>query len=92
MSEVEQILVWYSHDFNLEKRALSAYYTKSTRETGGSPIIPRYPQCVTIREKDYVVVPGGPRGVLMVYRVKPDGLLKGLKRYPKEISEAFGEE
>ena len=38
----------------------------------------------TVGGKDYVVL-RNVRGVLKVYRVRNDGVLKGLKRWPAEL-------
>jgi hypothetical protein len=35
--------------------------------------------------KRLIVVLRNTRGVLKVYRVRNDGILKGLKRWPKEV-------
>lgn len=32
------------------------------------------------------------RGIIAVYRVRPDGILKGLKRWPKELDQMLGTE
>ena len=40
------------------------------------------------RGREYVVLSGGSAGaVVAVYRVRNDGMLKGLKRWPRELGE-----
>lgn len=83
----------------LEARALNAYFKEANRqieEAGGlgEPIQPRAPTTCEVEGKKYVVL-SNVRGVLAVYRVRVVNgkeVLKGLKRYPKEIIDGFGVE
>lgn len=73
---------------NIELRAISAY----TRRCQSNPtVIYQQPGPPAIREvggKSYVVL-SNTRGLLAVYRIKPDGFLKHLDRYPKEFDAEF---
>jgi hypothetical protein len=40
-----------------------------------------------VDDKDYVVLRNG-KGVLAVYRVRHDGMLKRLRRWPAELEES----
>lgn len=71
---------------DLENRALIAYMRK-TAKLGGSIIQPSRPQVTTIGDKKYVLLTNV-NGILAVYRVRQDGKLKGLVRWPKEFDEA----
>jgi hypothetical protein len=44
---------------------------------------------VTVEEKDYVVMTDG-HAVLGVYRIKNDGVLKRLRRWPIGVESAAG--
>lgn len=61
-------------------RALAAWYRAGN--TGSAPVA----SLVTARGKDYVVLrkPGAAR-LAAVYRVRNDGMLKGLRRWPREL-------
>jgi hypothetical protein len=63
-------------DEQLTTRALAAWFRSGTDEQpyNSSGVC-------TVRGKDYVVL-RNERGVLAVYRVRTDGRLKGLKRWP----------
>ncbi len=73
---------------DLERRAMSAYF-KNLNALGATPMQPRPPTTVEHNGLTYVVLSNG-GGVLAVYRVrivngKP--VLKGLKRWPKEVEK-----
>lgn len=64
----------------LLQRAMAAYF-----RGGGTDQPGRTESGVeTVGELQYVVL-RNVRGVLAVYRVRNDGMLKGLKRWPKEL-------
>lgn len=68
-----------------ESRALAAY---SRAFNGiGSLMQPRRPQSVEVAGRQYIVL-DNVRGVLAVYRVRNDGRLKRLKRWPAELGVA----
>lgn len=78
-------------DTNLKKRALAAYF-KQANDSLGEPIQPSTPDVCDVDGKKYVVL-SNVNGVLAVYRVRVVNgkeVLKGLKRYPKEIIDSFG--
>ena len=62
-----------------EVRAIETYL----RHRGTEP--PTTPQTVEIRDKSYVVL-SGVRGILAVYRIKPDGYVRRLVRYPRALN------
>ena len=62
-----------------EARAIEAYL----RHRGTEPPITL--QTVEIRNKSYVVL-SGVRNILAVYRVKPDGYVRRLVRYPRALN------
>jgi hypothetical protein len=67
---------------NLLNRALAAYFKASSE---GLPIQPSNESGVEdVEGKKYVVL-RNVNGLLKVYRVRNDGVLKGLKRWPAEI-------
>lgn len=67
---------------DLMRRAIAAYY----RSEGVESMQPRVSDSgvESVDDKDYVVL-RNVRGVLKVYRVRNDGVLKGLKRWPAEL-------
>jgi hypothetical protein len=67
---------------DLESRAMAAYFR------AGNNVQPSISDSGVEEHsgKTYVVLRNS-LGVLKVYRVRPDGVLKGLKRYPKAIDE-----
>ncbi len=65
---------------DLGRRALTAWF-----RSGGIDQ-PTPPQTHTLEGKSYVVLTNV-NGVLAVYRVKTDGVLKRLKRYPREFED-----
>jgi hypothetical protein len=76
----------------LLSRGLRAYYTKAARE-GHSANHPSMDASgyEEVDDKDYVVLRNA-HGVLAVYRVRHDGMLKRLRRWPAELEEQGGEE
>ena len=68
----------------LVRRAMAAYYKFSDRRD------PPHPGNVsgieTVGGKDYVVL-RNINGVLAVYRIRNDGMLKGLKRWPAGLED-----
>lgn len=66
---------------DLRRRALAAWF-----KSGGTDQ-PTEPDVVHTSDGKAYVVLYNTNGILAVYRVRNDGMLKGLKRYPKEISE-----
>ena len=74
-------------DKSLQNRALIAYM-RSAERIGGSPMQPSPGTIMTVNEKKYVVL-SNINGILAVYRVRTDGVLKALIRWPTEITQAF---
>jgi hypothetical protein len=70
-----------STDEQLTTRALAAWFKSGTDEQPYNSSGVR-----AVRGKDYVVL-RNERGVLAVYRVRTDGRLKGLKRWPAVFDE-----
>jgi hypothetical protein len=73
-------------DEELLARATRAYFV-AARKHGGAVNQPGSHDSTVetdSREKAYVVL-RNVNGVLAVYRIRNDGVLKGLKRWPKEI-------
>jgi hypothetical protein len=70
-------------DDNLTGRAFAAYF-----QAGGMDQPANTSGVVECDDKLYVVLHSG-NDILAVYRVRPNGLLKGLKRWPVEIDELF---
>ena len=69
----------------LVQRAFAAYYRHS-KSAGATPQQPSNDSgLVTFEEKDYVVL-RNIRGILAVYRVRNDGILKRLTRWPKALN------
>jgi hypothetical protein len=72
-------------DEQLTRRANAAFYR--------SPATPdQAPDRAGVREHEgkRCVVLSARRQVLAVYRVRDDGMLKGLKRWPRELETALG--
>ena len=62
-----------------EARAIEGYLRR------GGTAQPTTPQTFKIGNESYVVL-SGVRGILAVYRIKPDGYLRRLVRYPKALN------
>jgi hypothetical protein len=88
MSDSEvQVLAEARGNDPLIVRAMSAYYRQGHREglTDQQITIPANTSFLAeTGGKRYVVLENA-NGVLAVYRVRNDGVLKGLKRWPKEL-------
>ncbi|MGZ8339113.1 MAG: hypothetical protein ACXW2U_05310 [Telluria sp.] len=70
---------------DLARRALAAWFKSGAIEQ------PTGPELVETTDGKTYVALYNTNGILAVYRVRNDGMLKGLKRYPKEIAEmCFG--
>jgi len=69
---------------SIEDRALAAYFRYPSK-AGEILQQPSRPLVVKHEGKEYVVL-SSVRGTLAVYRVKPDGFLKRLDRWPKEVA------
>lgn len=68
-------------DEKLVMRAMSAYFKYGGyNQPGKSPT-----RVETVKKKKYVVLANGCNNILTVYRVRNDGKLKSLKRYPVEL-------
>ena len=67
-------------------RAFAAYFRSAARSGAGiSPDMPANDSHLCeLGGKQYVVL-HNINGILAVYRVRNDGVLKGLKRWPKEL-------
>jgi hypothetical protein len=71
---------------DLSRRALAAYFRSgSTAQPTGGVVVQEYDG------KLYVVL-SNVRGTLAVYRVRNDGMLKGLRRPPRELAPDWYEE
>jgi len=70
-----------------ETRAIGAYF-KAGKNAVGQQQIPSAQEMKTEDGKRYVVLTNR-HGILAVYRIRTDGILKGLKRWPEEISKSF---
>lgn len=67
---------------DLIRRAFAAHFRASSE---GQPLQPSKDSDVrTVEGKTYVVL-RNVSGILKVYRVRNDGMLKGLKRWPSEL-------
>jgi hypothetical protein len=69
------------------ERALAAYYRELARKKPASlPLddLPSRACAATIDERAYVMVCNGSR-MLVVYRIKPDGPMRRLQRWPTEL-------
>lgn len=74
-------------DSDLVRRAMAAYYRSGRREGFADEQINMPANDSDVQEHDgkqYVVL-RNVNGVLAVYRVRNDGMLKGLKRWPAEL-------
>lgn len=69
----------------LTQRAFAAYFRECSRKRWLVQQPANSSGLVTHNGKDYVVLENI-RGTLAVYRVRNDGKLKALKRWPKEIA------
>lgn len=75
---------------DLKNRALAAYFRSAT-PAGGVPTQPSAPEEITVGGLRYIVL-SNTNGILAVYRVRivnDEPMLKGLKRWPKEIDSQF---
>lgn len=69
---------------DLLRRAFAAHFRGAAGELG-QPLQPSKDSDVrTVEGKTYVVL-RNVGGILKVYRVRNDGMLKGLKRWPSEL-------
>lgn len=69
----------------LTARAMRAYFAAGRKE-GVSPMIPSggLSGICEVADRSYIALKNG-NGVLAVYRVRNDGMLKRLKRWPAEL-------
>jgi hypothetical protein len=77
-------------DSELVRRAMAAYYKSGRREGFSDEQLAIPANTSDVHEhngKQYVVLENV-NGVLAVYRVRNDGMLKGLKRWPAELENA----
>jgi hypothetical protein len=85
----------YADNSELTNRAMAAYWRTMSRKLGrdsGNINQPGAPDLVQVNGLWYVVL-SNINGPLMVYRVRTvngQEVLKGLKRWPKDLSEEFG--
>ncbi len=68
----------------LVNRAIAAYFRSADAPSPDQPA--NYSDVQEAGGKRYVVL-RNVNGVLAVYRVRNDGVLKGLKRWPKELEK-----
>ena len=74
------------NEADLSRRALAAYYRNGgTAQPTGGGVVQEYDG------KLYVVL-SNVRGTLAVYRVRNDGILKGLARPPRQLAPDWYEE
>lgn len=71
----------------LINRAFAAYFRAAAREGYDAVDQPANTSALLDREGKQYVVLHNIRGILAVYRVRNDGVLKGLKRWPKDLEE-----
>lgn len=74
-------------DEGLIRRAIAAAAREAAR-LGGQMMLPGDVQVAEVDGRRYVVMTNR-NGILGVYRVRPDGILKGMKRWPKELDQQF---
>ena len=74
-------------DFELETRAVAAYL-RAARQEGTVPAQPAGGGNVAEHQGRLYVVLSNANGTLAVYRVRNDGVLKRLKRWPEEVAPA----
>lgn len=67
-------------------RAFAAHFRAASRAGGRADTPANDSYLIDHGGKEYVVLCNS-RGVMAVYRVRNDGILKGLKRWPKDIEE-----
>lgn len=74
-------------DTDLENRALAAYFRSAKKLSPALVDQPSMPEVWRNEEgKTYVLLPGGRGpGPCAVYRVRNDGMLKRLKRWPADL-------
>ena len=70
----------------LINRAFAAYFREAARE-GYAPDQPASTSHLCELDGKQYVVLHNVKGVLAVYRVRNDGVLKGLRRWPAELEE-----
>jgi hypothetical protein len=70
-------------DQDLLRRAFAAYFRKGRHDQ------PAEDSEVFAHDDKLYVILRNVRGILEVYRVRNDGMLKSLKRIPKAISERY---
>jgi len=75
---------------DLHSRAMAAYF-RSASGTGGTVSQPGQIEDVTVNGLRYIVL-ANVKGILAVYRVRivnDEPMLKGLKRWPKDLDVQF---
>lgn len=75
---------------DLKNRAMAAYF-RSAAKIGGVPVQPSEPDVVDVKGLHYIVL-SNTKGILAVYRVRivnDQPVLKGLKRWPKDLDASF---
>lgn len=75
-------------DERLTQRAFAAYYRSAAREGVPSPDHPANGSGVQEHNGKLYVVLRNVTGILAVYRVRTSGILKELRRWPKELEGA----
>ena len=66
--------------YNYGNRAMAAYF-REAKKYRDSPDQPTTPEAFEVEGRLYIVLSNA-NGILAVYRVKNDGVLRRLKRYP----------
>ena len=72
-------------DHELVTRAMRAYFIASKKEGGESPAQPSNSSAVTEFEGKRYVVLNNVNGILTVYGLRNDGVLKRLGRWPESL-------
>lgn len=76
-----------ANDSELERRAIAAYYRTPVGGSDGVFIdTPGGGADVTEHDGKLYVVLQNSRGTLAVYRVRNDGVLRRMKRWPREVA------
>lgn len=71
--------------FDITERAFRAYF-RSAGDHAAQPS--KDADFFTVKDKEYVVL-SNIRGILACYRIRPNGTLRRLARYPREVAEAY---
>lgn len=70
---------------NIVSRAFAAYFSRAAREGWIADQPSNYSDLHKVDDREYVVLENV-SGILAVYRVRPNGRLKYLRRIPRELA------